>query len=93
MPAKNQRQDARRDENEPEIVDHLREHGHIVHRIGAPADLLIWNHDSRHWIVLEVKMPTGRMTPKQKTYREDHPDVSIPIVETKEQALMEVQMR
>lgn len=93
MPAKNQRQDARRDENEPEIVKALERAGHVVHRIGNPGDLLVWNHDSRHWIVLEVKMPQGRMTPKQKKYRERNPDITIPIVETKEQALQEVSMR
>lgn len=93
MPAKNQRQDARRDENEPEIVDHLQANGVKVHRIGNPGDLLCWNYDSRHWIVLEVKMPGGRFTPKQKKYREAHPDVVIPVVETKEQALMEVRTR
>lgn len=93
MPRKNNRPDARRDANEPEIVHYLEAHGYKVHRIGNPADLLIWNHDSRHWIVLEVKMPKGRKTPKQKTYREDYPDIDIPIVETKEQALIDVKMR
>jgi len=93
MPAKNQRQDARRDENEPEIVKALEQAGFIVHRIGNPGDLLIWNHRSNHWIVLEVKMRGGRMTPKQRDYRRDHPFVQIPIVETKEQALLEVRLR
>jgi len=93
MPAKNVRQDARRDANEPEIVAYLEWHGFIVHRIGVPGDLLVWNHDSRHWIVLEVKMPDGRMTPKQKQYRIDHPGVEIPVVENKEQARSAVQMR
>ncbi len=93
MPAKNQRQDARRDENEPEIVRELERNGFVTERIGSPGDLLVWNHISRRWIVLEVKMPKGRMTPKQKKYRAANPYVQIPIVETKEQALMEVRMR
>ena len=93
MPAKNQRQDARRDANEPEIVDHLESCGYVVHRIGNPGDLLIWNHASRHWVCLEVKMPKGRFTPKQIRYREKNPDVDIPVVETKEQAEIEVKMR
>lgn len=93
MPAKNQRQDARRDENEPEIVNELERNGFVTERISNPGDLVVWNHLSRHWVMLEVKVPGGRMTPKQKQYREDHPDVEIPIVETKEQALMEVRMR
>ena len=93
MPAKNQRQDARRDANEPEIVEELERHSYVVERIGNPGDLLVWNHYTRHWICLEVKIPGGRMTPKQKTFREKHPEVDIPIVETKEQAVREVVMR
>lgn len=93
MPAKNQRQDARRDANEPDIVMALEKEGYKVHRIGDPGDLLIWNPDSRHWIVLEVKMPDGRLTPKQKEYREKNPDIEIPIVLNGEQAVQEVFMR
>jgi len=93
MPAKNQRQDARRDANEPEIVKHLQGNGFLVERIGIPGDLLVWNHNSRHWIVLEVKVPGGRFTPKQKEFREKNPDVDIPVVYTKEHALIEVNMR
>jgi len=93
MPAKNNRPDARRDANEPEIVAHLRSLEYVVHRIGSPGDLLVWNHRSRHWVCLEVKVPGGRLTPKQKKYREEHPDIAIPIVETKEQAAREVFMR
>lgn len=93
MPAKNNRPDARRDANEPEIVAELEKRGYITHRIGNPGDLLVWNHDTRHWVCLEVKVPGGRMTPKQKTYREEHPDVDIPIVETPQDALCEVLMR
>lgn len=93
MPRKNNRPDAKRDANEPEIVVYLEEHGYVVHRIGNPGDLLIWNHDSRNWVVIEVKMPKGRSTPKQKEYAALHPDVDIPIVETREQALIEVRMR
>ncbi len=93
MPAKNQRQDARRDANEPEIVKHLQVHGIKVHRIGEPGDLLCWNPRSRHWIVLEVKTATGRLTPKQKAYRALNPDADVPVVYTKEHALIEVKMR
>ena len=93
MPAKNQRQDARRDANEPEIVDELERLGYLTERIGNPGDLLVWNYETRHWVCLEVKVPGGRLSPKQKTFREKHPDVDIPIVETKEQAAREVFMR
>jgi len=93
VPRKNNRPDARRDANEPEIVDYLELRGYLVHRIGNPGDLLVWNSDSRHWVCLEVKTEKGRMTPKQKKYAAENPDVDIPIVRTKEAALLEVQMR
>ena len=93
MPKKSNRPDARRDANEPAIVRALQKEGYIVHRIGGPGDLLIWNHATRHWIVLEVKMPDGRLTPRQKTYREQNPDVDIPIVITSEEAILAVFMR
>lgn len=93
MPAKNNRPDARRDENEPEIVNYLECAGYKCHRIGNPGDLLVWNPHTRHWVCIEVKMPDGRMTPKQVEYREDNPDIDIPIVRTKEQALLEVKAR
>ncbi len=93
MPKKNVRPDARRDANEPEIVDALERRGYIVHRIGAPGDLLIWNPTNLSWQVQEVKIPGGRLTPKQKKYRQDHPRVDIPIVETAEQSLGEAFIR
>ncbi len=93
MPRKNNRPDARRDENEPEIFNYLEENGHKCHRIGNPGDLLVWNPTSRHWVCLEVKMPHGRMTPNQKTYREENPDIDIPIVRTKDEALFAVKIR
>jgi hypothetical protein len=93
MPAKNNRPDARRDANEPEIVDALQELGYAVHRIGSPGDLLVWNHETRHWICLEVKVPGGRLTPKQKTYRQENPDIDLPIVENIEQAALAVYSR
>ena len=93
MPTKNQRQDARRDANEPDIVNHLQANGYLVERIGNPGDVLVFNYDSRHWICLEVKMPKGRFTPKQKEWREKNPDADVPVVYTKEHALIEVKMR
>jgi len=93
MPQKNKRQDARRDANEPAIVKHLVSLGYLVERIGDPGDLLVWNHESRHWILLEVKVPGGRLTPKQKKYREDNPDVDLPIVESEAEAERAVFMR
>jgi hypothetical protein len=93
LPAKNKRPDARRDANEPEIVKHLQANGYLVERIGNPGDLLVWNHHSRHWICLEVKVAGGRFTPKQTEWREKNPDADVPVVYTKEHALIEVNMR
>lgn len=117
MPKKNNRPDARRDANEPEIIDYLEDCGYTCHRIGNPGDLLVWNPISYHWVCLEVKVPAGyltpeeidyykahphrraplreagRMTPAQSDYRKKHPDIDIPIVRTKEQALIEVKAR
>lgn len=93
MPKKNQRQDARRDANEPDIVKHLQDCGHKVERISDPADLLVFNFQSGRWSVLEVKIPGGRYTPKQIKYREENPNVDIPVVRTKEDAEREVAMR
>jgi hypothetical protein len=93
VPRKNNRPDARRDANEPKIVRALEKHGYPVQRIGSPGDLLIWNFASRTWVVLEVKMPNGRLTPKQQTYREDNPDVDIPTVTTSKEALQAVLIR
>ena len=58
-----------------------------------PGDLLVWNYDTRHWICLAVKVPGGRFTPKQHKFRKDNPDVEVPVVYTKEHALIEVKMR
>lgn len=64
-----------------------------MHRIGSPGDLLIWNPTNLSWLVLEVKVPGGRLTRPQKQYRKDHPRVDIPIVENKQQALREAFIR
>ena len=93
MPKKNNRPDARRDANEPEIFDALTAAGFKPHRIGCPGDLLVWNPDTRHWITLEIKVPGGRLTPKQKQYREENPDIDIPIVDNTEDAIRECYMR
>ena len=86
MPAKNKRRDAKRDENEPEIVRALESEGHYVERIDEPGDLVVWNHEQERWHVLEVKMPDGRLTPRQREFRKDHPDIPVPIVRTDEEA-------
>ena len=93
MPRKNNRPDARRDANEPEIIEYLERCGYPCARIGNVGDLLVWNPNSRHWVCLEVKTPDGRLTPPQKKYREKYPDHDIPIVRNRDQALLEVRVR
>lgn len=93
MPRKNMRQDARRDANEPEIFNALTDEGFKPHRIGDPGDLIVWSPFTNHWIMLEVKIHGGRLTPKQRDYRRDNPDVDIPIVETIEDAIRECYAR
>jgi hypothetical protein len=60
------RYDARRDANEPAIVDALIATGHEVYRIkGCPFDLIVGRV---HWCVMEVKTETGRFTEPQKEF-------------------------
>lgn len=85
--AKSKRHNARRDANEPEIIEGLEANDCKCHRIDEPGDLIVWNRRLEKWIVIEVKVPGGRLTPKQKLYRERNPDIPVPIVETVEEAL------
>lgn len=56
----------RRDANEESIVCALIENGFEVMRCnGLPFDLLVGRN---HWIVLEVKTATGRLTESQETF-------------------------
>lgn len=87
MPAKNKRRDAKRDANEPEIVRGLEERGFVVHRIDDPGDLLVWHPDKQRWAAMEVKMPDGKFTPAQKKYRNENPDVHVPVVRSVSDAL------
>jgi hypothetical protein len=81
------RQAARRDANEPEIVQALRSAGAVVWQLPKPFDLLV---GFSGWLVgLEVKGPKGKLTPEQ---REDFAlarDRGLPIfvVRTPEEAL------
>jgi len=64
------RQAARRDGNEPAIVDALEAIGVVVHRLSAPGlpDLLCW-HPREGLRLIEVKMPGERLTIQQETVR------------------------
>ena len=59
------RYDARRDENEPEIVEALEAVGAKVLRLDD-VDLLVGYRDRLY--MLEVKMPNGRLNKKQQKF-------------------------
>lgn len=64
----NVRHNAKRDSNEPEIVEYLRKAGCKVDRIsgtGTP-DLLVGFHG--HNILMEVKMPGKKLRPAQEDW-------------------------
>jgi hypothetical protein len=56
------RYDARRDANEAQIVKALRKAGVKVWLQDLPDLLTLW---AGLWLPLEVKMPKGRLTPRQ----------------------------
>ena len=78
------RRAAKRDQNEPEIVQELREAGWLVMYLDK-FDLLIWHPTQRRLRMVEVKTETGALKPSQeKMIAEGWP---LEIVRTKEQAL------
>lgn len=77
----------RRDANEPEIVNALEKLGADVFRLDAPADLLVGLRGQ--WYLMEVKMPKGRLTVKQKRVHATT-RTQIPIVQNIEEALQVV---
>ena len=59
------RRAARRDQNEPEIIDALRAVGAFVWPLDQPVDLLVGHRGQ--WHLLEVKRPKmGRLTEGQR---------------------------
>ncbi len=62
------RRNPKRDANEPEIVEALKAIGCDVHRLHAPADLLVGYRNRT--VLLEVKMPGGTLTDDQKDFFE-----------------------
>jgi hypothetical protein len=61
------RYDAKRDENEPQIVTALRACGVKVYR-ELPVDLLCWYPARQRFFVADVKTPKGRITPRQERF-------------------------
>ncbi len=57
------RWDAKRDENEPEIVATFEGLGCSVYKIGQPCDLLLGYKGES--FLIEVKTKTGKLTPNQ----------------------------
>lgn len=76
-------QKAKRDGNEPLIVDELQKHGFTVEQLDKPVDLAISRHD-RTWLA-EVKNPEGRnkVEPAQERFFARWP-VAVPIFRTVE---------
>lgn len=89
------RRAAKRDENEPEIVDALEQVGIHVYR-HLPVDLLTFRMTRcRHcggnqWKPLEVKMPHARPRKDQADQQEFLALTGTPVVRTVEQALRAV---
>lgn len=63
--------DAKRDNNEPEIVDAFRALGCLVHRIDQPCDLLLYIFASKgeRMHLVEVKAPKGQLNDKQRAFQ------------------------
>ncbi len=87
--AANKRHNARRDANEPGIVEALRKSGALVDRIdgtGTP-DLLVGYQGE--WFLLEVKVPDKkpRLTEAEAAWHERAIGYPVAIVQTPEEAL------
>lgn len=59
---------AKRDQNEPEIVQALQTVGAEVYRLNTPADLLVGFRGANY--LIEVKMPKGKLTPDQIKFQQ-----------------------
>ena len=75
----------RSDANQVKIVKALRQVGCEVHVIDRPVDLLVGLNG--RWCLLEVKGPSGRLTPDQEEFFES-PKGPASIVRNFEEAIM-----
>lgn len=66
------RQVARRDKNEPLIVEALRKAGCTVYLLDAPVDLLVASPRTKQWHLLEVKTTHGRISKGQSAFMRIH---------------------
>ena len=78
---------ARRDENEPGIVDALLANGFDVYRLDKPLDLLVWRPNGFGYLLLEVKTASGRITDDQESFFERTVGLPRGVVKTAEEAL------
>lgn len=76
---------AKRDGNEPEIVEALEHLGVYVLRVSSPGapDLLCYR-DDRGWLPIEIKQPGETLTPAQLALRAR---ACFPVVRSVEEAL------
>lgn len=63
------RYDAKRDENEPEIIEVFEKLGISVVRLDTPVDLLL-GYDNINYLV-EVKMPGKKLNQNQKDFQKE----------------------
>jgi hypothetical protein len=60
---------AKRDDNEPELVEYARAIGWFLHKLDEPCDWLgLWRGA---WSPIEIKSATGDLTPKQHMFHAD----------------------
>ena len=78
---------AKRDANEPEVVQSLRDAGYIVCLLKEPLDLLVGRKGNPNWALLEVKMPDGTLRPSQIRFMQETEGCTRFIVRTPEEAL------
>lgn len=64
------RWNARRDDNEPDVVKALRGAGCLVERMAKPLDLLVWSPFLKTILVVEVKDPKRTQRSDRKAQNE-----------------------
>ena len=78
---------AKRDSNEPDVIQALRDAGFIVAQLAKPLDLLVGRKGNPNWALLEVKGPDGKLTKDQIEFFQLTEGCTRFIVRTPEEAL------
>ena len=81
------RHNPKRDANELEIVEALRDAGYWVERLDQPVDLLVGRRGYPHVALIEVKMKNGKLTDDQLRFFQQSEGACRFVVFSKEQAL------